>query len=81
VGKLIFLLIVGYVIFMISRGFTRKKVAESKKRQVEDTHRDPVCGVFVSEEDAVVGRLDDKKYYFCSMECLEKYRASLQKKD
>jgi len=42
-----------------------------------ETHRDPVCGMYVSEEDAVVGRLDGQRHYFCSMACLEKYREQL----
>lgn len=42
-----------------------------------ETHRDPVCGVYVSEEDAVVGKLDGQRHYFCSMDCLEKYREQL----
>jgi hypothetical protein len=33
--------------------------------------------MYVTEDDAVVGRLDDRKVYFCSMECLEKYRETL----
>lgn len=41
------------------------------------THRDPVCGIYVSEEDAVVGRLDNQRLYFCSRSCLEKYREQL----
>jgi YHS domain-containing protein len=43
----------------------------------EVTHRDPVCGVYVSEGDAVVGRLDGQRHYFCSMNCLEKFREQL----
>jgi YHS domain-containing protein len=43
-----------------------------------ETHRDPVCGMYVSEEDAVVGRLDGQRHYFCSMGCLEKYREQLE---
>ena len=42
-----------------------------------ETFRDPVCGVYVSEEDAVVGRHDGQRHYFCSMNCLEKYREQL----
>jgi len=41
------------------------------------THRDPVCGVYVSEDDAVIGRLDNQRHYFCSINCLEKYREQL----
>ena len=43
----------------------------------EETHRDPVCGVYVSEEQAVIGNHDGQRHYFCSMDCLEKYRERL----
>ena len=42
------------------------------------THRDPVCGVYVSEESAIIGRHDGQRHYFCSMNCLEKYREQLE---
>lgn len=42
-----------------------------------DTYRDPVCGVYVTEETAVIGRHDGQRHYFCSMNCLEKYREQL----
>ncbi|MDD2270934.1 MAG: transcriptional regulator [Desulfuromonadaceae bacterium] len=42
-----------------------------------DTYRDPVCGVYVTEETAIIGRLDGQRHYFCSMNCLEKYREQL----
>ncbi len=43
----------------------------------EETHQDPVCGLYVSEETAVIGRHDGQRHYFCSMDCLEKYRDQL----
>jgi YHS domain-containing protein len=50
------------------------------KTEAEPTYRDPVCGVYVSEKDAVVGRLDGQRHYFCSMSCLEKFREQLDHK-
>lgn len=44
------------------------------------TQRDPVCGVYVSEEQAVIGNHDGQRHYFCSMNCLEKYREQLDHK-
>jgi YHS domain-containing protein len=76
--RLFFFLLIGYVLFMIVKGFTRKTDRVAGKPEVEEAHRDPVCGVFVAEEDAVVGRVEGEKIYFCSMECLEKYRTALE---
>lgn len=44
----------------------------------EETYRDPVCGVYVSEETAIIGKHDGQRHYFCSMNCLEKYREQLE---
>jgi YHS domain-containing protein len=43
----------------------------------EAAHQDPVCGIYVSEDDAVIGTLDGRRHYFCSMNCLEKFRERL----
>lgn len=43
----------------------------------EETVQDPICGVYLPREDAVVGTLEGKRHYFCSMACLEKFREQL----
>ncbi len=35
--------------------------------------KDPVCGMQVDEEDAIVGTKGGKTQYFCSEECKEKF--------
>jgi YHS domain-containing protein len=80
--RLIFLLLIGYCVYLMFKGAT-KKPGQSRpveRQEGEITHKDPVCGVYVTEEDAVVGRLEGEKIYFCSMECLEKYREKLENK-
>jgi len=75
IGLLIY---IGYriVISFISGKRTPAKSAEHKA-PVAETFRDPVCGMYISEEDAVIGKLDGQRHYFCSMNCLEKYREQL----
>jgi YHS domain-containing protein len=74
------LLYIGYrVIQGYLKGRQREEVHPLPPRG-EETHRDPVCGVYVAEQDAVVGRIDEQRYYFCSMSCLEKYREQLEHK-
>jgi len=67
---------------IISIGNGKKQTHVSGKGSARDeaaaTFKDPVCGVYVSEEDAVVGKLDGNRHYFCSMDCLEKYREQLE---
>lgn len=72
------LLYIGYRI-ILSLTSAKKPLAKSpgNRNTSEDTHLDPVCGIYVSEKDAVIGRHDGKRHYFCSMNCLEKYREQL----
>lgn len=72
------LLYIGYRIIksLISAKKPLTKSPGGRDQGIE-THRDPVCGVYVSEETAVIGRHDGQRHYFCSMNCLEKYREQL----
>jgi YHS domain-containing protein len=72
------LIYIGYrVILTLIAGKDKGPVRRNPASEGAETHRDPVCGMYVSEEDAVVGRLDGQRHYFCSMECLDKYREQL----
>jgi len=72
-------LLLGYVAFKIFKGFIAgRQTPEKPKPREEETFQDPVCGVYVAAEDAVVGRLEGERIHFCSMECLEKYRERLE---
>lgn len=78
---LIWLLLI-YVGFRIVKGFmAQRKVEEKTKPEVEEAVQDPVCGVYVLKEDAVIGKVEGERVYFCSMECLEKYREQLEKSE
>ena len=73
------LLFIGYRI-IVSLSSPKKpsaKPGESHGSAGIATYRDPVCGVYASEETAVIGRHDGQRHYFCSMDCLEKYREQL----
>lgn len=78
--RLIMFIVLGYVLYMIVKGFMKDRKPEVEEKSTaagEETYRDPVCGVYVSEDDAVIGRLEGKRLHFCSMACLEKYQDSL----
>ena len=70
-----------YVVYRIIVAITSPKspsVDQSRGRGTPmATQRDPICGVYISEEDAVVGTLDGQRHYFCSHSCLEKFRDQL----
>lgn len=77
--KIILWLLLGYIGYRIIKGF----LATGKNIPVEppegtETFQDPVCGMYVSAEDATVGRLEGERIYFCSRDCLDKYQEKLQ---
>ena len=71
--------LIGYCVYLLFKGRARKEV-ETAKPAGEEAHKDPVCGTYVTEDDAVIGRVEGERVYFCSMECLEKYRDKLEHK-
>lgn len=72
------LLYIGYRIVLSLTTAKKPATKPAGKRESDTvTHRDPVCGVYVSEEQAVIGNHDGQRHYFCSMKCLEKYREQL----
>ena len=74
-------LLLGYIGYRIIKGFLASR-DDSAAKPVKDSElfQDPVCGVYVSAEDATVGRLEGEKLYFCSMACLDEYQEKLQRK-
>jgi YHS domain-containing protein len=69
---------IGYRVILSLVGGKKTEAADhGNATDAAVTHRDPVCGMYVSEEDAIVGKLDGQRHYFCSMDCLEKYREQL----
>ncbi|HNX41984.1 MAG: hypothetical protein BWY86_00845 [Candidatus Aminicenantes bacterium ADurb.Bin508] len=50
-------------------GSEKKDLQESRKEMV----RDPVCGLFLPEEKAVVLKASGKNHYFCSSQCAERF--------
>jgi len=72
--RIIIWILLGYMVYLIFKGRSTKKEIRSERPSGEETHLDPVCGIYVTEDDAVIGRHDGKRIYFCSMSCLERYQ-------
>jgi YHS domain-containing protein len=76
--RLLFFIVIGYALFQLIKVFLRKSSPEIPRRTGEvETFQDPVCGVYVTREDAVIGKLNGERIYFCSKKCLEKYQDSI----
>jgi YHS domain-containing protein len=80
--RLLLWLLLFYIGYRIVKALlTGGEKKSSPKTALEgETFQDPVCGTYVSPEDATVGRLEGEKIYFCSMSCLKKYQERLSNK-
>lgn len=78
--RLLILLLLGYFVYRMFRGSMAPKLAPKEKDTATVAHQDPVCGVYVPENQAVVGRMGEKRFYFCSTECLKKFEKDQTKR-
>ena len=78
--RLLIWLLIGYGVYLLLRGRAKKEIAPDPQagRDETESYQDPVCGMYVAREDALVGTVEGEKIYFCSMNCLDKYRKQLQ---
>lgn len=56
--------------------FKRKKKRQGSahaQTAVEEMKKDPVCGTYLPEDQAVHYRRSGETYYFCSQECKQKF--------
>jgi YHS domain-containing protein len=78
--RLLFMGLLFYIGYRVVKALLAPKPnadATPQRIKGEDAVQDPVCGVYLSRDDAVVGTLEGKRHYFCSMACLEKFREQL----
>lgn len=77
--RLLIWLLLGYIGYRIIKGMMapKKEIAKPQGHDGEETVQDPVCKMYLSKKDAIVGTLDGNRHYFCSMDCLEKFRDQL----
>lgn len=72
-GILIYLL---YKLFWKGKpsGFRKKGGAAASSKAMEEMKKDPVCGTFVPESQAIPFNSNGKTFYFCSEECKRKFQ-------
>ncbi len=77
--RLIIWLLLAYIGFRILKALVTKKdaVLPPQRHDSEETVQDPVCKMYLAKKDAVIGTLEGNRHYFCSMNCLEKFRDQL----
>ena len=76
--RILIWILVGYLVYRMLR--TKAAPVITKESVATETFQDPVCGVFISEDDAVVGNLEGKRHHFCSMGCLKQFEKIQQQR-
>jgi len=76
--RMLLWLLLGYILYRVVKGYLAGKPEDNQASAGEETVQDPICGTYVPISDAVIGRLGDKRIYFCSKTCLDKYCEQLQ---
>jgi len=77
-SRMLIFFLIGYLIYFLVKKHSAGKIAAKHEEAGIETFRDPVCGVYVAADDAVVGKHDGERIHFCSMTCLETYRTRLE---
>ncbi len=77
--RLLIMLLLAYIGFRIIKTLVARKNTEPlpQRHDSEETVQDPVCKMYLAKKDAVIGTLEGTRYYFCSMNCLDKFRDQL----
>lgn len=92
-GRLMYLLSWGILIYIgyrILMGFIQSRKqdrpqtgqgggGDTTPHDESPTFQDPVCGRYITEEDAIIGKNGTQRIHFCSRECLEEYRIRLER--
>lgn len=73
---LIILIVLFY--YLVKSFFSPPKVRQKKGEGVIDIDdemvKDPCCGVYIPKKEAIEKKIKGQKYYFCSKECMEKFK-------
>ena len=81
---LLFFLLIFYIIRSILRGFIEGTRASTLRQtsgrsgvKMGRMEKDPVCGMYVDIATSVAATFEGKPKYFCSTECLNKYKKAV----
>ena len=74
------------MIYYVIRGFFSQPKREKKKGviikdgvEVDDIMvKDPACGVYLPESDAIKAKIKGETHYFCSEECIAKFKRGIK---
>jgi YHS domain-containing protein len=75
--RLIFYLIVAYVIYLFLRLLLAPRRPPGRHTNRPQSSgimvKDETCNTYLPREEAILEKVDGKEYYFCSQECRKKF--------
>lgn len=83
--RIIFFAIIAYVLFKIlgKLFFSKKKSHRFSQKQsprvIDEMVQDPVCKVYLPKREAVGLNRSENTLFFCSRDCLEKFKTDPQR--
>jgi YHS domain-containing protein len=78
--RIIVLVILFFFLYWIIKGiFLRPsgKIKEKRRNHIgseEVMVKDPECGIYIPKNDAIASSIKGQSLFFCSEECLDRYR-------
>ena len=78
--RIIILAVLFFILYWIIKGiFSRPtgKIAGKRRNHIgteEVMVKDPECGIYVPKRDAIASSFEGQSLYFCSEDCLDRYR-------
>jgi YHS domain-containing protein len=90
--RLLKLILLGAVVYIIYKllwkdgGFFKSKKSSRSRQQhpqaaIEEMKKDPVCGTYIPENQAVIYKNGGQTYFFCSEECKQRFRGPGETKE
>jgi uncharacterized protein len=79
--RIIFLIIIVYILYRLVKGMFPKKDRIPKSQQggvIDEMVQDPFCKKYIPRREAVRRVLGGKEILFCSKECADKFEAQIE---
>ena len=85
IRTIIFILFLVFVYYLVKTFLTPSKREGKKKVIIKDgvevddiMVKDPACGIYLPESDAIKAKVKGEVHYFCSEECIEKFKRGIR---
>jgi len=79
--RLLALIAAAYLIYRLFKPSKKKPVPRSDGDVVDQMVKDPQCGTYFPQSQAITAKIDGQRLYFCSKKCRDEYVARYKAHD